>query len=114
MPTGRDLATKRFGFKQYYCRYAYSHLGAALDVFVLLFVFARFNALGGTFYNMATFSMYLVAWSWFFAPAFNNPFGFTLSGIIEDQKEWSAWLHSEGFDDFFYGQKASAVTARCA
>ena len=108
VPTGRDLATKRFGFKQYYERYAYSHLGAALDVLVLLFIFERFNALGGAFYESATFSMYLVAISWFFAPAINNPFGFTLSGIKDDSAEWSAWLHSEGFDDYFYGQKAGA------
>ena len=77
---------------------------------MLLLIFLRFNALGAAFYSAAPTSLWLVAASWFFAPALMNPFGFTLAGVKQDQQEWSAWLHSEDFDAFFYGQKAGTTT----
>ena len=76
---------------------------------MLLLVFHRFNALGDAFYVTAASSLWLVALSWFFAPALNNPFGFTLAGVLSDAQEWSQWLHSEAYDDFFYGQKLGAT-----
>jgi len=110
VPTGRDLATKRFRFKQYYERYSYSHFGPALDLAVLLLITARFSALGGAFYWQGTTSLWIVVLSWLLAPALNNPFAFTLAGIQEDQAEWTQWLHSPAFEDWYFGQKPGSVT----
>ena len=110
VPTGRDLATKRFSFTNAFQRYAISHFGPALDVIVLLLIFMRFNALGDTFYWKSALSLWIAAVSWLFAPAIYNPFAFTLAGVRADMREWTNWLHSEKFDDFFYGQKAEAMT----
>jgi len=109
VPTGRDLATRRYGFRNHFERYAMSHFGPALDVILLLLVTWRFSALGSSFYVQATLSLWLSAFSWLFAPALNNPFAFTLSGLYQDRQEWAAWLYSEGFEDWFYGQKSGAT-----
>ena len=110
VPTGRSLATKRVGFKQYFERYSISHFAPALDLAVLLLVTARFSALGHGFYVRSTVSLWLVACSWLLAPALYNPFAFTLTGLQADRTEWAAWLHSEAFEDWFFGQKAGSAT----
>jgi len=110
VPTGRSLATKRVGFKQYFERYSISHFAPALDLAVLLLITARFSALGNGFYFRSTVSLWLVACSWLLAPALNNPFAFTVTGLQADRAEWTAWLHSEAFEDWFFGQKAGLAT----
>jgi hypothetical protein len=110
VPTGRDLATKRFTFQNSFARYSISHFTPALDLMVLLLITARFNALGGDFYLKSTLALWVTAISWLLSPAIYNPFAFTLSGVKADLQEWTKWVHGEGFEDFFYGQKADSAS----
>ena len=64
MPTGRDLATKRVVFQSIFAKYSHSHLSLALEVFVLLLIFAYYTKLGGSEYLKETFALWLVALSW--------------------------------------------------
>lgn len=108
VPTGRDLATKRVSFVNTFLRYSYSHIGPALDMLVLLLVTLRYNALGLKFYLSTTQSLWIVAGSWLIAPAVFNPSAFSLGEVQKDYAEWTAWLRSTAFEDFFFGQKAGA------
>jgi hypothetical protein len=107
--TGRDLATKRVTFLSTYQRYLYSHLAPGLDLLILVLVVARYNTLGVTFFWNATLSLWIVMVAWLFAPTLYNPFAFDLASLKRDYIEWSEWVRSAKFEDFYFGQKAGQV-----
>jgi len=109
--TGRDLATKRVTFIATFQRYLYSHLGPGLDMLALVLVTMRYNTLGDTFYINATLSLWVIMFSWLFAPAIYNPFAFNLTAIKRDYTEWSEWVRSAKFESHFFGQEAGQVQA---
>ena len=108
--TGRDLPTKRVDFVNTFTRYGISHLGPALDTAVMLLITLRYSAMGQEWYNKSCLSLWIATFSWFLGPAIYNPFGFSYKEGRLDIERWSQWMRSGAFDDWFYGQKASAST----
>jgi len=108
--TGRDLPTKRVNFVNTFTRYSISHLSPAIDLGAMLLIMWRYSAMGGEFYFQSTISLWVATIAWLFGPAIYNPFAFTYKDIFSDLQGFSLWMRSEAFDDWFYGQQASAST----
>ena len=106
--TGRDLATKRVGFRDTFARYAHTHFAPAFDMGVLLLVVHQFSIYGSTFYWNTTGVLWLVLASWLLSPMLYNPHGLELQTLWQDALRTFDWLSSDEFDHWRLGQAPGA------
>jgi hypothetical protein len=64
----------------------------ALELLVLLAVYAKFTVFNN--YFLETFSVYLLVVGWLFAPVMFNPNGLDSQAVIDDFDKWVAWMLS--------------------
>jgi len=90
--TGRGFVIEHenflFGFKTY----LNSHYLPALELLMLLAVYAKFTILSN--YFLETVSVYLLVIGWLYAPLMFNPNGLDNQALQKDFTEWNTWLFS--------------------
>jgi hypothetical protein len=106
--TGRELATTRSSFSNTFERYALSHLGPSLDMFFLIVLFLIYSALSLRDKIGLSLAPIIVCFSWLIAPALYNPYGFSMSSLLDDWRKWRNWLNTPAFDNWRLGQKENA------
>jgi hypothetical protein len=64
----------------------------ALELLVLLAVYAKFTVFNN--YFLETFSVYMLVVGWLFAPVMFNPNGLDSQAVIDDFEKWVSWMLS--------------------
>ncbi|GLJ16179.1 hypothetical protein SUGI_0270170 [Cryptomeria japonica] len=96
--TGRGFVVEHKSFAENYRLYSRSHFIKAIELGVLLIVFASYSALSTkTFtYILLTFSSWVLVVSWIMAPFVFNPSGFDWLKTVYDLEDFMNWLWYKG------------------
>eukprot|EP00958_Prasinococcus_capsulatus_P024333 scaffold3772_cov390-Prasinococcus_capsulatus_cf.AAC.11 len=95
MSTGRGFVVMHERFAEYYRAYAYPVFYKAFELVVILSFTAAYKDSSGLRYWLATFSIWILLLAWFLSPFLFNPSGFEWLKILNDFKEWKAWIDRE-------------------
>ncbi|KAJ7297961.1 hypothetical protein O6H91_Y025200 [Diphasiastrum complanatum] len=96
--TGRGFVVRHEKFAENYRLYSRSHFTKGFEIVMLLIVYEVYGASsGGTaVYLLVTYSMWILAGTWLFAPFLFNPSGFEWQKTVEDWDDWNKWINSKG------------------
>ena len=98
--TGRGFVVRHERFSENYRLYSRSHFTPALEILLMLIVYAVYGsdqvASAGMSYTLVTFSMWFLCLSWLFAPFVFNPSGLEWQKVVEDWSDWVRWMAAYG------------------
>lgn len=95
--TGRGFVVQHIKFAENYRLYSRSHFVKALEIVILLLVYLVYGFEETTVgYILLSFSSWILAISWLFAPYIFNPAGFEWQKTVEDFGDWTNWLLYKG------------------
>ncbi|XP_058209041.1 callose synthase 12-like [Rhododendron vialii] len=96
--TGRGFVVQHKSFAENYRLYAHSHFVKAIELGVILIVYASYSPVAtGTFvYICLTISSWLLVMSWIMAPFVFNPSGFDWLKTVYDFDDFMDWIWFRG------------------
>lgn len=95
--TGRGFVVQHIKFADNYRLYSRSHFVKALEIVMLLLVYLAYGyAKTSVGYLLLSFSSWILAISWLFAPYIFNPSGFEWQKTVDDFDDWINWLFYRG------------------
>eukprot|EP00898_Chlorokybus_atmophyticus_P000956 jgi/Chlat1/1861/Chrsp141S02179 len=102
-PTGRGFVVQHETFAENYRMYSRSHFTKAIEMLLMLILYAIFGFTEGK-YGLLTFAIWILVVAWLFGPFLLNPSGLDWQKTVDDYKDFVAWLSHKGG----YGVAATA------
>lgn len=90
--TGRGFVTKHESFSELYRFHFSSHFLAAIELKIVLALYAVFLNSPNENYSAVTWPLWLLATSWWLAPFWFNPMAFDWDKVVADIEDWFLWM----------------------
>eukprot|EP00921_Rhytidocystis_pertsovi_P017013 GHVQ01026787.1.p1 GENE.GHVQ01026787.1~~GHVQ01026787.1.p1 ORF type:complete len:2671 (-),score=335.52 GHVQ01026787.1:3360-10901(-) len=93
--TGRGFVIAHANFVTLWRFYYFTHFQVALEMIMLLSIYARFSGFDVSVYFLDAWPFWLMALSFLWVPFVFNPLGLYYPRLLHDFGEWNKWVRSQ-------------------